>query len=132
MPTPQNAYDLRPRPDTSTAYPTGQAQPNNTDPVNDPIVQEEQVDEPISVTEVMDIEVMAHSPHIQMPCFHGNPGERGDEWLAWNLNFAEAMTYNENKRRLLMPFYFRDHANVWCDSLADEKKSTWDNICSEF
>ena len=45
MPAPQNAYDLRPRPDISTANPTDQAQPNNTeqveqDQVNDPIVQD--------------------------------------------------------------------------------------------
>ena len=75
---------------------------------------------------------MAHPPHIQMSCFHGNPGESGEEWFAWYLNFAEAMTYNENKRRLLMPVYFRDHAKVLYDSLADEKTSTWDNIYSEF
>ena len=66
-----------------------------------------------------------------MQPFHGNPGERGDAWLAWYVNYAEVMSYNEGKRLLAMPFFFRDHAKVINDALPTNK-NTWDKICTNF
>lgn len=88
----------------------------------------------VEVQPVVQVELqdMAQAPAIQMPNFHGNPGERGDEWLAWYVNYAEAMSFSDNKRRLLLPFFFRDHAKLWYDALPGDTKNNWDTITAQF
>ena len=99
--------------------------------IDEEAANEADVQEDVLVSDP-DPEDMAQGPPIQMPRFHGNPGEHGDAWLAWYINFAEARSYNENKRLLIMPFYFRDHAKVWYDALPTNQKDTWENTCNNF
>ena len=124
MPPPQNTYNFRSR--TGAASSETEIVQIDEAAANEPDIQEE-----VLVSDP-DPEDMAQGPPIQMPRFHGNPGERGDAWLAWYINFAEAMSYNENKRLLIMPFYFRDHAKVWYDALPTNQKDTWENTCNNF
>lgn len=62
------------------------------------------------------------TPHITISPFHGNPGERAEEWLAWYNNFADVYNYNEDKRLRMLPFYLKDHAVAWYTSLPSETK----------
>lgn len=66
---------------------------------------------------------MAAGFHITMPPFHGNSGERADEWLTWFNNFADAHNFNEDKRRQTMPFYLKDHALAWYNSQPADTKA---------
>lgn len=67
--------------------------------------------------------IMATGFHITMPPFHGNSGERADEWLTWFNNFADAHNFNDDKRRQTMPFYLKDHALAWYNSQTTETKA---------
>ena len=87
---------------------------------------------PDAINPELENEGMAASLGVHMPPFHGNPGERGDDWLNWYINYAEAMGFNENKRRLLLPFQFRDHAMVWYESLPQDVKSDWETLTTQF
>lgn len=62
---------------------------NQTIPVINQGVPNGNILHPIDV----DIVAMAGHNSIQVPSFHGNPGERGDEWLKWYENFAEALNH---------------------------------------
>ena len=145
MPSPQNPYALRSsanqqasaeqQPSTSNTQADNQQYQEPAERVVIPVVAEEgiilQHPQP-NRQQIVEVSDMNQSPAIQMPCFHGNPGERGDEWVSWYLNFAEALSYNDTKRRLLMPFYFRDHAKAWYDSLDADVKTNWDELIKLF
>ena len=120
MPAPQNPYFLRSIPETNGG--ANQLQEAAINDVQQEVVIGEQQQEVDQVS-------MAQ---IQMACFHGNPGERADEWLSWYVNYAEAMQFNDDKRRLFMPFYSRDHAKVWYDSLPADTKNNWRTLTNVF
>lgn len=145
MPSPQNPYALRSgatqqdsadqQPSTSNAQFDAQPNQEPAESVVVPVVAEEGAilqQHQSNRQQIVEVSDMNQSPAIQMPCFHGNPGERGDEWVSWYLNFAEALAYNDTKRRLLMPFYFRDHAKAWYDSLDATVKANWDELIKLF
>ena len=146
MPAPQNRYPLRSQEGTAQQNNAAEQQ-NVIDQQNNDIEQQNNVAEqqpadlsgqvataegnPQSHQQTVTM-ASGHVPSVRMDNFHGNPGERGDEWLKWYTNFAEAYGLNDNKRRLWMPFYFEDHAKVWYDALPDATKSDWKKLCDEF
>ncbi|MEW8547940.1 MAG: hypothetical protein AB2693_30915 [Candidatus Thiodiazotropha sp.] len=135
MPPPQNPYSLRSRqqqeeqPEVEAEVPAPEIDVGEPDnqviPAENQVLPDGDNPNPVEVT-------MASHYSIQMPSFHGNPGERGDEWLKWYENYSEALNYNANKRRLLMPFHFLNHAKVWYDALPDNIKNNWDDLCANF
>ena len=138
MPPPQNRYPLRSgqqqeeQPEVNAEVPAPEIDAVEPDNRGIPVVNQGVPNGNILQPVHVDILAMAGHHSIQMPSFHGNPGERGDEWLKWYENFAEALNYNDNKRRLLMPFHFLDHAKVWYDALPDNIRNNWDDLCANF
>ena len=63
-----------------------------------------------------------------LPPFHGNAGERAEEWLMWFGNFTAGNGWNDTKKFQMLPLYFKDHAHAWYVSLADNKKDTLANL----
>ena len=62
--------------------------------------------------------------NITMPPFHGAPGERADTWLTWFHNFVDAHNYRPEKKKQILPFYLKDHALAWFNSIGEEHKET--------
>jgi hypothetical protein len=60
------------------------------------------------------------TPHITLSHFHGNPGEKAEEWLTWYNNWADVYNHNEQKRCSMLSFYLKDHAVAWYSSLPRE------------
>ena len=69
MPPPQNAYNFRSRPGAASSE-------TEIVQIDEEAANEADVQEDVLVSDP-DPEDMAQGPPIQMPCFHGNPGERG-------------------------------------------------------
>ena len=75
-------------------------------------------------------EPLTMSLNISMPPFHGAPGERADTWLNWFNNYADAHNFRDEKKKQVLPFFLKDHALAWFNSLDEEARASYDRLCA--
>ena len=123
MSTPQNRYYLR---SVETAS-SGETTPDpNESSSSESSLGLSDLEDAIVTPEQFD---MASNFHITLSPFHGNSGERADdEWLVWFTNYADAHGFNADKRRQTMPFFLKDHALTWYNSLTTPIKADFDQL----
>jgi hypothetical protein len=120
MSNPINCYYLR-----SRDLPT---EDSASEPEADPESEDSLGLSDLEVDLITTEEVIMAMPQISISPFHGNPGERADEWLVWFNNFADVHGHNADKRCKMLPFYLRDHAVAWFSSLQADTKGNYESL----
>lgn len=65
---------------------------------------------------------------IDMPYFHGNPGQSIEHWLNIFANSTELHNVRGQQRCRLMQFYLKEHAEAYFHSLSENIKTDYDEL----
>ena len=125
MSTPVNKYYLR-----SSGEEPADATVTADPPTEEPVLEEELPEEvQINLIENQPEEEVetfyTMSSHISLPPFHGNPGEKAEEWLTWFTSYAAIHNFNEEKVKISLPFFLQSHARAWYDHLPVATKNDY-------
>ena len=74
---------------------------------------------------------MADGLYITFPNFYGNPGESVEQWLGWFSNYCTANNLDQIHSKAAMPFYFKEHALAWYQTLPAATRESYDTLLSE-
>lgn len=120
MSTPINHFYLRSTTDWTTEGVTGlETQTHSKDSLDLSNLKGSVVDS--EKEELLEPQEMA-TPHKTLSSFHGDPGDKAEEWMTWYNNMVNVYKYDEEKRPSLLSFYLKDHAVAWYSSMPSETK----------